>query len=75
MSQGIDARGDRPDPIESHIIDRQAAERGQDLDTGELPLAEGVFPQRHIGHPVQAFCDRPAVSDVQKQGLGSGTES
>ena len=45
MSEGGDAFGDRPDPIEPQGIDRHAAQRGQDLSAVELPVALGVFPQ------------------------------
>ena len=48
VSQGGNALGDRPDSIEPEGIDGQAAEGGQDLDAVALPVAVGVFPQRHI---------------------------
>ena len=72
VSQGGDALGDRPEPIESQTIDRQVAVRGQDLETVELPVAVGVFAQWHIAHAMPAVFDRPEVSDVPQQGLGSG---
>ena len=75
MSQGGDSLGDRPDPIETQGIDRQAPERGQDLDAVVLPVAVRVFSQRHVTHLVPAVLDRPAVSDVPQQGLGSSPQT
>lgn len=63
VSQGGDALGDRPDSIEPECIDGHAPQRGQDLDAVVLPVAVGVFPQRHIAHPVPAVLDRPALAD------------
>jgi hypothetical protein len=60
VSQAGDALGDRPDSIEPECIDGQAPQRGQDLDAVVLTVPVGVFPQRHIAHPV------PAVSIDQR---------
>jgi hypothetical protein len=38
MSQGSDALGDRPNPIEPQGIDGQAAQRGQDLNAVVFPV-------------------------------------
>ena len=75
MSQGGDALCDRQDPIEPQGIDRQAAEGGQDLFAVVLPVAVAVFRQRHVAHPVPAVLNRPTVSDVPQQGLGSGPQT
>ena len=75
MSQGGDALGDRPDPIEPQGIDGQAAQRGQDLDAVFLPVAVGVFFQRHIPHPVPAVLDAPALPDGFEQSLGAGAQT
>lgn len=58
VSQGGDALGDRPDPVEPQGIDGQAAEAGQDLDAIVLPVAVGVFFERHVAHPVPTVLDR-----------------
>ena len=71
MSQGGDALGDRPDSIEPECIDGHAPQHGQDLDAVVLPIAVGVFSQRHIPHPVPAVLDRPALPDGSEQGLGT----
>jgi len=75
MSQGGDALGNRPDPFEPQGIDGQAAQRGQDLDAVDLPVAVGVFPQRHVTHPVPAVLDRPALPDGSEQGLGTSAQT
>lgn len=75
MSQGSDARGHRPDPIERQGIDREAAKGGQDLDSVGLSVSVGVFPQRHVSLPVPPVLDRPPVSEVTQQGLGSGPQT
>ena len=56
-------------------IDRHAAQRGQDLDAVVLAVAVGVFPQRHIPHPVPAVFDRPARADGSEQGLGTSSQT
>lgn len=75
MSQGCDPLGDRPDPIEPQGIDRHAAQRGQDLNAVVLPVAVGVFPQRHNSHPVPAVLDQPALPDGFEQGLGPSAQT
>ena len=75
MSPGDDALGDRPDPIELQAVDRQAAERGQDLDAVDLSVAVGVLFERHVPNPVPAVLNRPPVYDMPQQGLGSGPQA
>ena len=75
MSQGGDPLGDRPDAIEPQGIDRQAPERGQDLDVVVLSVAVVVFPQWHVPHPLPAVLDRPPVSDLTQQSLGTGAQT
>ena len=43
VSLGCEAFADRPDPIEPEGIDRQAAQRHQDLNDVLLPIAVGAF--------------------------------
>lgn len=69
MRQGGDALGDRPDSFQPQGIDRQAAQRRQGLNPVVLPVAVGVFSQRHIPHPVPAVLDRPALPDGFEHGL------
>lgn len=57
MSQGGDALGDRPDSIQPQVIDREAAQRGHDLNAVVLMVAVSVFARRHIPHPVPALLD------------------
>ena len=66
MSQGCDALGDRPDPIEPQGIDGQAAESGQDLDAVVLPVAVGVFLQRYVPHQLPAVFERPALANCSE---------
>ncbi len=56
-------------------MDCQAAQRGQDLNAVVLPVALGVFPQRHIPHPGPAVFNRPGLSDRFEQSLGAGTQT
>jgi hypothetical protein len=55
MSQGGDAIGDRPDPIEPQGIDGQAPEGGLELNAVGLSVARSVFVQRHVTHPVPGY--------------------
>jgi hypothetical protein len=64
-----------PDPIEPQSIDSQAAGSGQDLPVVVLMVPVGVFPQRHIPHPVPDVLDRPALPDGSVQGLGTGPQT
>ena len=57
VSEGGDALNDRPDFIQPHGIDEQAAQHGQDLDVIILAVAVGVLPQWHIAHQVPAVLD------------------
>lgn len=75
MSPGDDALGYRPDPIELQDVDRQAAERGQDLDAVVLSVAVGVLFRRHVPNPVPAVLNRLPVYDLPQQGLGSGPQA
>jgi hypothetical protein len=75
VSKSSDALCDRPDPIKPQGIDRQAAQRGQDLNAVLLPIPAGVFPQRHIPHPVPAVLDRPALPNGSEQGLCSSAQT
>ena len=75
VTLGGDSLGNRPNPFEEQGIDDQAAEGGQDLDAVVFRVAVGVFPQRHVPHPVPAFRDGPALPDGHKQGVGSSAQT
>lgn len=62
-SQSGEVIGDRPDTIESHGIDGQASEIGQDLKVVVLPVAVGVVTHRELPHLEPAFNDRPSIAD------------
>jgi hypothetical protein len=72
MSQSGDAFGDGSDPLQPQGIDRQASQRRQDLDAVGLPVAVGVFTQRHVTDQVPAVFNRPAVPYVAQQRAGAG---
>ena len=75
MSQSGDAFGDGSDPFQPRGIDRQASQCRQNLDAVGVPVAVGVFPQRHVADPVPAVLDRPAVSHVLRQRPGAGPQT
>jgi hypothetical protein len=75
VSKSGDALCDRPDPIKPQGIDRQAAQRGQDLNAVVFSVAVGVFSQRYIPHPMPAVLDRPALPDGFEHGLGASAQT
>ncbi len=61
MSQGGDALGDLPEPIQREGIDRHAPQARQVLDAVILSVTVRVLPQKQIAYPVAAVLDGRAA--------------